>query len=95
MQIRLSTTALLLHGAGVADIWATMPDMSKSSYGNMPYPGAPLARATDLVNAPDPARFAVAHCRVQRVDLVDLDPSLHRRAIYVEEEGWAGRWVTP
>ncbi len=95
LQIRANGVAHLAVGEAVKELWDALPDHARTSYGNLPFPGADLGRAEALENQPDISRFAVVTIALQHLDIVDLDPKLHRRAAYSVSDSWKGRWLTP
>ena len=94
LQLRLTCTVGLRHGAEVADIWAKVPDLSRQSYGITPAPGTPIGSALDYVKAPDPATFTVLDFKVVHIDMVHLGTN-HRRARFRRDTDWAGEWLVP
>lgn len=94
LQIRLRTEVEIEHGPSVQPIWNNIPDHSKQSYGITPGPGTPITGALDYVKEPDPATFAVLHCRVMDIDALHLGDR-HRRAAFSRQRGWAGQWLSP
>ena len=94
LQLRLTCTVTLRHGAGVAAEWAKVPDLSRQSYGITPAPGTPISDALAYVKAPDPATFVVLDCAVAHIDLVHLG-QVHRRARFDRATDWQGQWLVP
>ncbi len=94
LQTRIEATVTILTGADVADIWARVPDASRSGYGALHAPGLPIADPLAHDRTPDPASFAVLRCAVQAVDVLHLGPR-HRRARFDPANGWAGQWLAP
>lgn len=94
LQIRLTTRVAILTGTDVEAQWSKVPAASRISYGTQPYPGQPIPSVFDYEKPADRARFAVLRCRLSKIDLVHLGAD-HRRAIYVSDDEWCGKWVAP
>ncbi len=94
LQIRMSAEVEILTGAQVMAQWEKVPCAARVSYGTEPAPGKPIAQAHDYAQPGDPARFAVLHCILSRMDLLQLDTP-HRRAVYCRQDLWQGTWVAP
>ena len=94
LQLRLTCTVALRHGAEVADIWAKVPDLSRQSYGISPAPGTPINQALAYVKAPDPATFVVLDLTLVHCDAVHLG-DVHRRARFQRADDWHGEWLVP
>ena len=94
LQLRLTCTVGLRHGAGVADIWANVPNLSRQSYGITPAPGTPISHALAYVKAPDPATFVVLDLTLVHCDAVHLG-DVHRPARFQKADDWQGEWLVP
>ena len=94
VQIRLTAEVDILTGPGLDAQWERVPPASRVSYGTQPAPGTPIQHVYAYEKPPERARFAVLHCRVQKIDLVHLG-TRHRRALYQRNDGWTGTWVAP
>ena len=94
LQLRLTCSVTLRHGAAVADIWTQVPDLSRQSYGITPAPGTPIKLALDYIKAPDAATFTVLDFIVVHIDALHLGPA-HRRARFVRADDWQGEWLVP
>jgi hypothetical protein len=94
LQIRLSGPVAILTGNDVAPLWARIPDTARVSYGNTPGPGTPIPGPRDHAPGDGAAVFAVLRMAIARIDALHLgDP--HRRAQFVQVDGWAGGWLSP
>lgn len=93
VQLRLSGT--LRARPGTPEEWARVPDPSREAYGHQPPPGTVIATPDAWKIRPDFAHFAVLSLEVLRIDHVSLDPSGHRRAVFVRADGWRGAWLSP
>lgn len=93
LQIRLRLHLSVVPGT--ATDWAGVPPGSRGNYGTVPVPGTPIPGPEAYRRSPDPARLAVIRGRIDEIDLVDLAPVQHRRAVYRRSDGWAGRWLAP
>jgi pyridoxamine 5'-phosphate oxidase len=94
LQLRLTCTVSMRHGADVADIWAKVPDLSRQSYGITPAPGTPIDHALAYVKVPDAATFVVLNLSLVHIDAVHLG-DVHRRARFQQADDWAGQWLVP
>jgi len=94
LQIRMDAQVEIRTGPQVSRAWQQVPPAARVSYGAEPAPGTPIADVADYAQNPDPARFAVLHCVLTRMDLLHLDTA-HRRAVYARADGWQGTWVAP
>lgn len=93
LQIRLRLELRLRPGTDTE--WAAVPLASRGNYGTVPAPGRPISGPEAYRRDPDPARLVVVEGRVAEIDLVDLSRPLHRRALFLRVEDWAGRWLAP
>ena len=94
LQMRLDASVTVLTGRDVSDIWESIPEQSRRSYGGTPEPGQPVAQALDYTKAPDPACFALLRLELMTIDALHLGPS-HRRARFDRVDDWAGEWLAP
>ncbi len=94
LQLRLEAQVTLLTGPDVAAIWASVPAVSRLSYGSTPAPGLPIAQALDYTKAADAGSFVVLRFRVETIDAVHLGQD-HRRAQFDRGDDWAGMWLAP
>ncbi len=79
LQIRAEVEVMIASGEDVADIWARVPQPSRSSYGGTPAPGRPIIDSLDYEKLADPDRFAVLRLRIMALHILHLGPA-HRRA---------------
>lgn len=94
LQIRMTAQMEIRSGATVAPQWQKVPPGSRVSYGTQPAPGMAIAHAQAYDTPADPARFAVLHGTLRAIDLLHLGET-HRRAVFLREDDWHGRWVAP
>jgi pyridoxine/pyridoxamine 5'-phosphate oxidase len=94
LQVRLEANVTILRGEEVAEIWARVPELSRSSYGSTPAPGQPIPEALAYKKAPDPASFAVLQLSVHTIDVLHLGQR-HRRARFERSTNWEGVWLSP
>ena len=94
LQLRLTCTVTLRHGADVAHLWSQVPELSRQNYGITPAPGTPITSALDYAKAPDAATFSVMDFTVVHIDVVHLG-AVHRRARFRREDEWQGQWLVP
>ncbi len=94
LQIRVQAEVEILTGDAVAERWEGLTPEGRTSYGCVPPTGAPIAAALAYEKTSDPAAFAVLRCRAVSIDAVHLG-EVHRRALYLREDGWAGEWLAP
>lgn len=94
LQMRLQANVTVSSGPEVADTWTRVPDRSRTAYSQGQAPGSPLATALAYDTTPDAAMFTVLYLYVCTIDLLHLG-SVHRRAQFSREGGWAGCWVVP
>ncbi len=94
LQMRLAARVQVLSGAGAAGRWARVPDASRAGYGKHPVPGTPIPGPLDYETRSDPAAFAVLILTLDRIEALHLGPQ-HSRALYLREDGWQGRWLSP
>ena len=94
LQLRLEAQVTLLTGLDVAAIWASVPAVSRLSYGSTPAPGQPIAQALDYTKAADATSFVVLRLQISTVDALHLGPN-HRRARFDRQNEWSGAWLAP
>lgn len=94
LQLRLEANVTILKGEEVAEIWARVPELSRSSYGGSPAPGQPISQALAYNKVPDPESFAVLKLSVHTIDVLHLG-ELHRRARFERSDNWKGVWLAP
>lgn len=94
LQIRLQAEVTIRSGHDTRALWDKIPDHAQQSYGVTPPPGAPIGTALDYLKQPDPATFAILHCRVMHIDAVHLGVD-HRRACFSRASQWIGQWLSP
>lgn len=94
LQIRLQARVEILTGPEVAETWAQVPDHPRQSYGIVPPPGTPIGSSRGYRAVPDPATFAVLRCHPVHIDLLHLG-DVHRRARFLQADGWTGQWLAP
>ncbi|MEO0360334.1 MAG: pyridoxamine 5'-phosphate oxidase family protein [Pseudomonadota bacterium] len=106
LQVRLEGMATL-HRSGPAHAaaWAASAARSRVCYRHAYAPGAPLGDPaagdpTEAMREPDDpgeglANFGAVDVTVERIDLLDLANTGHRRAVFAWDEGWRGSWVAP
>ncbi len=94
LQIRLQVDVKVASGTDVADIWAKVPERSRTAYSSSRAPGHPIPAALAYDHAPDPAVFAVLQLDIQTLDLLHLGAD-HRRAQFTRVNDWAGQWLVP
>lgn len=91
MQIRLTLHVTI--GPGSAEVWDKLPDAARQNYLSGPAPGAPLGAPDDMLGAAsDPANFAVLTARIERLDVLSLATTPHRRAEITSDHA---RWIAP
>lgn len=94
LQIRIQADVIVETGASTRALWDKIPDHAQQSYGVTPPPGTPIENALDYVKEPDPATFAILHCRLAHIDVLYLGAQ-HRRASYSRARHWQGQWLSP
>lgn len=94
LQIRAEVEVMIASGQEVADIWAGVPQTSRSSYGGTPGPGISIADSLDYAKHSDPNRFAVLQLHILTLDILHLGP-VHRRARFERHSAWQGEWLAP
>jgi pyridoxine/pyridoxamine 5'-phosphate oxidase len=95
LQIRLRGHIEIAEGEAVRDLWARVPDGSRTSYGVEPAPGTPIPASDAYTRIVNPDHFAVLTLVVENVDIVHLSADYHRRALFSRADGWAGQWLAP
>lgn len=93
LQLRLCARCELRDGTEVE--WDAMPPSGRALYGGQPSPGAPLPDPQSFHPSPSRAQFMVLTFAVQSLDVLYLGRDDHRRALYEQHAGWAGRWIAP
>ena len=94
LQLRLEANVTILKGEEVAEIWARVPVLSRSSYGGSPAPGQPIPEGLAYNKAPDATSFAVLQLSVHTIDVLHLGQR-HRRARFERSANWEGVWLSP
>lgn len=94
LQIRLQAEVTLRSGPETRTLWESIPNHAQQSYGVTPPPGTVIQTALDYVKNPDPATFAILHCKVMHIDAVHLGTD-HRRARFSRNRHWRGQWLSP
>jgi len=94
LQIRLQAEVTIRSGPETQALWDQIPDHARQSYGVTPAPGTPIADSLAFDKAPDPATFAVLHCKVTHIDAVHLGER-HRRCSFSRARQWRGQWLSP
>ncbi len=100
LQLRAAAVAsLLTHGEAADAAWASNPLASRAHYSSEHPPGTPIDAPPDAVflrdeqhSAQGRANFCAVRCTVERLDVLQLHPEGHRRAVV--RDGVA-RWVAP
>ena len=105
LQIRMDAVAAIHHKDALArQAWERIPPHSRACYSSKKVPGEALKQ--DVVHqAPppihdvdDPAynHFAVIHCAIELIDVLELDSSGHRRGTLIRADGtWCWQPVAP
>lgn len=94
LQIRVTTTVDIQTGSAVDEQWDRIPAASRVSYGTEPTPGTVISDVYAYEKPSKRERFAVLHCNMLFIDLVQLGER-HRRAGYSCKNGWMGEWLAP
>lgn len=94
LQIRAGVRLSIESGPQLEPAWAKLPDAARRNYGGVPAPGRDLADSRTYRETIERARFARIVGELRSFDLVHLG-DLHRRAVFVASDGFAGRWVGP
>ncbi|MEL6919649.1 MAG: pyridoxamine 5'-phosphate oxidase family protein [Pseudomonadota bacterium] len=95
LQMRLTCQAAILSGDLVTDIWAKVPEGSRSAYGGNPFPGDVIASPDQFATNPVAERFAVLRLEAQKIETLCLAPDRHYRAHFLRSDDWAGQWLAP
>lgn len=94
LQIRVQAEVTIRSGDQTRALWDGIPDHAQQSYGVTPAPGVAIDDALAYVKEPDPATFAVLHCKVMHIDAVHLGTD-HRRVSFSRIGHWQGQWLSP
>lgn len=94
LQIRLEARAHFLTGRQVEEIWARVPDGSRSAYRIMPAPGSPIEDALAYEKVMELNEFGIIRFEIDLIDALHLGPQ-HRRARFCRSDDWAGQWLAP
>lgn len=94
LQIRARVRVRVVWGHALDALWARLSDAARQNYGGRPPPGAPLQDPRHRVPTVERDRFAILACRVRALDVVHLG-DLHRRALFLRADGFAGGWLAP
>jgi len=93
LQIRLRT--LISLAPGTPEDWTRIPDTARRAYGGTPAPGIEIADPADHDPTPDFRRFTILTARIDAIETLYLGPDLHRRAVFLRNDGFAGAWLAP
>lgn len=93
VQLRLSGTVEIHLGTSAE--WDQIPQANREAYGHVPAPGTPITTSADWMISPSADRFALLEINLTHIDTVSLDPNGHRRAEFVQSDGWQGQWLSP
>ena len=93
LQMRLRVTVTVFPGSA-AD-WARVPPVSARVYGAKPAPGLPVASPETVAFTPDGAMFGVLECSLRGIETLHLGEDIHRRALFMPQNGWRGGWLSP
>lgn len=93
LQVRLRVNVNARPGA--SSDWNALPDPMRAAYGGTPPPGTPIAAPEDWQARPDPARFTILTADLRQMEILHLGVDQHRRANFIPEDDWSGRWIAP
>ncbi|MEM1150588.1 MAG: pyridoxamine 5'-phosphate oxidase family protein [Pseudomonadota bacterium] len=94
-QVQLRCRARATLRPGTTEEWAALAQPQTLAYGGMPPPGMPIDRPEHHTRLGNPDRLTLITCTVEQIDLVQLDPDRHRRALYTRKTNWQGQWIAP
>ncbi len=101
-QLRLSGRAQVVGDAGRRQaMWSAARPHTLILYQTPHAPGTSIAAPEDGHVPPGEAaggfgNFALIDVELQQMELLDLSPGHHRRALFRWEQGrWCGQWITP
>ena len=82
----------------VKEAWDALPSRIQLCYGSTPHPGAQIDHPSNFMKKANMMNFCIFACNVHKMDLVYLDPEdrmRDRRALYLKNENWNGKWLSP
>lgn len=109
IQIRVKAKAdIHWRNEIAAATWQNLPVVSRRDYCAIAGPGSPLSKAGDGLpagwaqknNIEDTEHgfenFALLRCRFHYLDILQLDPQGHYRAVFQwDSQNWNGQWIVP
>ncbi len=94
LQIRIQADVVIAQGAEVSHVWSAVPERSRTAYSSSSVPGELIPGALAYAAEPDASAFAVLYLHIRSMDLLHLG-ARHRRAQFIADPDWVGRWLVP